>query len=70
MTTAKSSGISRGNFILCKILLKKNAEKTIFSKVAGLRLQSLLRNKLFLKYILKTTISRKFFFFELQFSDY
>ena len=57
MTTPKSFGISRTNFILYKILLKKNAEKIIISKVSGLRLQILLRNKLFLKYILKTTIS-------------
>ena len=57
MTTPKSFGISRTNFILYKILLKKNAEKIIISKVSGLCLQILLRNKLFLKYILKTTIS-------------
>ena len=46
MTTPKISRISEANFTLYKILLNMNVEELIFSNVAGLHLQSLLRNKL------------------------
>ena len=58
MTT--SSGISRMNFTLYEIPFNMNVDESIFSNVAGLHVQILLRNKLLKRYILKTTISRTF----------
>ena len=46
MTIPKSSRILRVNFALYKITLKMNVEELIFSNVADLHVQILLRNKL------------------------
>ena len=46
MTAPESSRISRVNFTSYQILLKMNVEESIFSNVADLHFQILLRNKL------------------------
>ena len=46
MTTPKSSKISRADISLYEVPLKMNVKELVFSNVAGLHLQSLLRNKL------------------------
>ena len=46
MTTSKNSRIARASFDLYKIPVKMNVEELLFSDIAGLHLQGLLRNKL------------------------